>query len=44
MSFPTGRGFLENIGARIVFTPNVPVEASELSWWLLWCVHVEVSK
>ena len=41
MKFPIGNGFLENIGARIVFTPNAPVNVEELSCWLLWCVSIE---
>ena len=41
MTFPSGDGFLENIGARIVFTPNQVVSAAELSWWLMWCLSVE---
>ena len=46
MSFPKCfyNGSLSSISARIVFTPNAPVNASELAWWLLYCVDCEVSK
>lgn len=44
MSFPNRNGMLSNVAARIVFTPNTPVNATELAWWLLYCVDCEVKR